>query len=54
MYHYTVTALLECLTVVLKSIELLSILKEFLSPTLKTLLYLMFTTEKWQCGIPIQ
>ena len=37
--------LLECLNVILESIDLVSSCKAFLSPTLKTLLYLMFTAE---------
>ena len=37
--------LLEYLTVILESIDLFLVYKAFLSPTLKILLYLMFTTE---------
>ena len=38
--------LLECLTVILESIDLILVCKVFLSPALKTPLYLMFNTEK--------
>ena len=42
--------LLECLTVILESINSC---KAFLSPTLKTLLYLMFMTKKYTYTIYI-
>ena len=34
--------------------NLISSEQGILNPTLKTPLYLMFTTEKWQCGISMQ
>ena len=44
--------LLECLTVILESIDLFLVYKAFLSPTLKTLLYLMFSTENATVEFP--
>ena len=47
-------ALLECLIVILESIDLFSNRQDIFIPTLKTLLYLKFIMIKWQCGIPMQ
>ena len=41
--------LLECLTVILESIDLFLVCEMSVSPTLKTPLYIIFTTQK--CGI---
>ena len=41
-----IIVLLECLTVILESIDLILVAKHLLATPLKTLLYLMFITEK--------
>ena len=48
----TMIVLLECSTVILESIDLFLVCKAFLSPTLKTLLYLMITTENASVEFP--